>query len=77
MNHAFSDYAQRAMSPADVVKLIPNGANCFLHGGAATPTAPTATTGRAGSQIPNRNDTAGRARHRTEGTTMTMMNHAY
>jgi len=39
MNHAFSDYAQRAMSADDVVKLIPNGARVFLHGGAATPTA--------------------------------------
>jgi acyl-CoA hydrolase len=39
MNHAYSDYASRAMSPADVVKLIPNGARVFLHGGAATPTA--------------------------------------
>jgi len=39
MKHPFSDYQTRAMSAADVVKLIPNGARCFLHGGAATPTA--------------------------------------
>jgi len=39
MNHPYSDYRDRAVSAADVVKLIPNGANCFLHGGAATPTA--------------------------------------
>ena len=31
------DWKQRALSPDDVVKLIPNGAKAFLHGGAATP----------------------------------------
>lgn len=34
-----SQWKQRAMSADDVVKLIPNGSNAFLHGGAATPTA--------------------------------------
>lgn len=39
MNHAYTDYAQRAVSAADAVKLIPSGSRVFLHGGAATPTA--------------------------------------
>jgi len=38
MKNAWSQLKQRAMSPEDVVKLIPNGGRAFLHGGAATPT---------------------------------------
>lgn len=39
MKNAWSQLKQRAMSAEDVVKLVPNGSNAFLHGGAATPTA--------------------------------------
>ncbi|MDP1580759.1 MAG: acetyl-CoA hydrolase/transferase C-terminal domain-containing protein [Candidatus Didemnitutus sp.] len=39
MNHDWSLLKQRAMSPDDVVKLIPSGSRAFLHGGAATPSA--------------------------------------
>jgi 4-hydroxybutyrate CoA-transferase len=38
MNSALPDWKQRAMSPEDVVKIIPSGGRAFLHGGAATPT---------------------------------------
>lgn len=39
MKNPRPDYRTQAMSAEDVVKLIPSGARCFLHGGAATPTA--------------------------------------
>jgi acyl-CoA hydrolase len=37
-HHDWSRLKQRAVSAADAVALIPNGASAFLHGGAATPT---------------------------------------
>lgn len=38
MPEAWSRLKQRAWSAEDVVRLVPNGGNAFLHGGAATPT---------------------------------------
>ncbi|MBI3884462.1 MAG: acetyl-CoA hydrolase/transferase family protein [Opitutae bacterium] len=37
-HHDWSQLKSRAVSAADAVRLIPNGARAFLHGGAATPT---------------------------------------
>ena len=37
-HHDWSQFKSRAVSAADAVRLIPNGARAFMHGGAATPT---------------------------------------
>ena len=38
-HHDWSQLKSRAVSAAEAVRLIPNGARAFMHGGAATPTA--------------------------------------